>query len=205
MTNSDKKPWEVDGRLTEEALSVVGKLLLSIRRRVAGRQEPDQGDGKWGLGCCTHERFRYQTIRLHQQKTYPWLGVVNFGKEFSFSINGCPIRKYKGDSENPPAKQLERASEQLKLFPNSPLNDPDWHWLLAVETDGHGIGLRVVVLQAHANGDTRYRYVVARAADLISDAGPAPASSVPIIHTTTDAPEPVIEPLSSPEIEKEPK
>jgi hypothetical protein len=206
MANSDKKPWEVDARLDEEALSVVGKLLLSIRRNVAARQQPNEGDSTWGLGCCTYERFKYQTIRLEQQKTYPWLGVVNVGKEFSFSINGCPIRQYKGDSENPPAKQIERAREQqLKLFPDQAINDPDWHWLLAVETDGHGVGIRVVVLQAHADGDIRYRCVVARATDLISDAGPAPATPAVVIHPTTDSPEPVIEPLPSSEIEKKPK
>jgi hypothetical protein len=206
MPNQEKKPWEADARLDEEALSMVGKLLLSVRRDVAEQQEPKKGDGKYGLGCRTYERFTYSIIRLAASGDYPWLSVIQSGNEFAFSINGCPMRQYRGDSENPPTKQLERAREQLSLFPELPRYDPNWFWFIVVETDVHGVGIQVVVMQANATSDTRYRWIAARATDLTSNSGStAPASPTPIIHTTTDVPEPIVEALPISETEKKTK
>jgi hypothetical protein len=199
MTN--QKPWEADARLDEAALSIVGKLQLSIRREVADRQQPEKGDSTYGLGCCSYERFIFTITQLAKAKVYPWLSMIRAGREFAFAINGCPIRPYRGDSERPPAKQLERAREQLLLFQKLADSDPSWMWFLVVETDVHGIGIQVVVMQANDDSDIRHRCIVARAADLLSDSGPA-TPVIPISATTTDAPEPIVEPLSSSESEK---
>lgn len=208
LAMANKTPWEVDPRLDQQALSTVGLLLLSLRRDVRARQQPERGDGRWGLGVCTHERFRYELVRLEEQGDYPWLSVVWSGQEFAFAINGCPIRKYKGDSEEPPTRQVERAQEQLELWPLLAATDPTWVWMLAVETDANGLGTQAVVLQANAASETRYRWVAARASDL--DGG----SSVPIptgpigptpITPITNAPAPTVEPLASPETEKKPE
>jgi hypothetical protein len=205
MPNDDKKPWEVDVRLGAHPLSVMGSLLLSIRRDVSERQQPERGDSKWGLGCCTHERYKYQVTQLAGTQGYEWLSVVHVGQEFAFAINGCPMRQFKGDSAEPPTRQLERAREQLNLFPTLAVEDPTWLWFLVVETDIHGLGVRVVVVQANANGDTRYRWVAARASDLTGDFGSTPPVVPAPIYPTTDSPPPVVEPLTSTEIEKEQK
>jgi hypothetical protein len=212
MANNDvqKLPWEVQPALEERALSQLGEMLLQTRRDVSAHQQPERGDGKYGLGCSTYERFTYQISALVGKEGYSWLGVKHSGNEFAVSLNGCPLRIYRGDSEKPPTKQLERAKEQLSLFPNLKLDDPDWLWFLVVETDARGLGIQAVVMQANTAGDTRYRWIVARATPLApgesgaptAPIGPAPDSPTPISSRVTDVSEPIVKPLDDHESEK---
>ena len=162
----DPKPWEVDAALQEDRLRFIAELLLEIRGEVAYAQEPDKGDGHWGLGCRAYERTGFRLIQLASAGGYPWLLAVNPSNnrlELALSIGGCPVRYLRGDSERPALRQVERAEYQYRLWPGA-RDDEDWYWLLVLETDGLGNGTRVVVEQVNRMGETRWAWIAAEAA-----------------------------------------
>jgi len=162
----DPKPWEVDPALREDRLRLIAELLLEIRGEVAYAQEPDKGDGHWGLGCRAYERTAFRLIQLASAGGYPWLQAVNPSNnrlELALSIGGCPVRYLRGDSERPALRQVERAEYQYRLWPSA-RDDEDWYWLLVLETDELGNGTRVVVEQVNRIGETRWAWVAAEAA-----------------------------------------
>ena len=205
----DKKPWMVDARLEEDALRALAKLRLSIRNDVAKRQQPEKGDGPYGLGCSAFERFKHQILVKHKRKEFPWLSVIHFGSEFAVAVNGCPIRPYKGDPEDPPTRHLERARAQGQLFPNH--QDDGSMWFLVDETDAYGHIEQVVVMQATEAGDILLTWIAATADD--SDSGSVTSSAAPSngtlpvspITQVTDAPAPFVEPLTPVGAEKDSK
>jgi len=187
----DPKPWEVDPALREDRLRFVAELLLEIRGEVACAQEPDKGDGHWGLGCRAYERTAFRLIQLASAGGYPWLHAVNPSNnrlELALSIGGCPVRYLRGDSERPALRQVERAEYQYRLWPGA-RDDEDWYWLLVLETDELGNGTRVVVEQVNRMGETRWAWVAAEAATAATRA----AEIMSIAREGIDLPPPVIE------------
>jgi len=187
----DPKPWEVDPALREDRLRFVAELLLEIRGEVACAQEPDKGDGHWGLGCRAYERTAFRLIQLASAGGYPWLHAVNPSNnrlELALSIGGCPVRYLRGDSERPALRQVERAEYQYRLWPGA-RDDEDWYWLLVLETDELGNGTRVVVEQVNRMGETRWAWAAAEAATAATRA----AEIMSIAREGIDLPPPVIE------------
>jgi hypothetical protein len=161
----EPKPWEVDAALQEERLTLLAKLLLEIRAEVTRAQEPDKGDGNWGLGCRAYERTAYRLIQLSTSGEFPWLRAVNPTSnrlELALSIGGCPVRYLRGDSERPASRHVARAGYQYRLWPGT-RDDQGWYWLLVLETDELGNGTRVVVEQVDGTGETRWPWIAAEA------------------------------------------
>jgi hypothetical protein len=187
----DPKPWEVDAALREDRLRFIAELLLEIRGEVAYAQEPDKGDGNWGMGCRAYERTAFRLIQLASGGGYPWLQAVNPTNnrlELALSIGGCPVRYLRGDSERPALRHVERAEHQYRLWPEA-RDDEDWYWLLVLETDEHGNGMRVVVEQVNRMGETRWAWVAAEAATVETRSG----EDMSIAREGAELPPPVIE------------
>jgi hypothetical protein len=211
MENQTPKPWDVEPGLKEEYLRIIAEILVRVRSEVAKRQQPAKGDSRYGLGCCTYERTKFTIIELVANRTYSWLSsfsgrspivpgkaVRSLSLDYAFAVGGCPMRIYRGDHENPPTRQLERAKDQLELF-------PDWRprdgflWFFVVETDSHGLAVRVVVMQANDAGEIRHPWTALEVSASIpsSDSSPA-ASPISSIAEVTDVPPPVVEPRLAP-------
>jgi hypothetical protein len=187
----DPKPWEVDAALREDRLRFIAELLLEIRGEVAYAQEPDKGDGNWGLGCRAYERTAFRLIQLASSGGYPWLQAVNPTNnrlELALSIGGCPVRYLRGDSERPALRHVARAEHQYRLWPEA-RDDEDWYWLLVLETDELGNGMRVVVEQVNRMGETRWAWVAAEAA-MAATRG---VEAMSITREGAELPPPVIE------------
>jgi hypothetical protein len=187
----DPKPWEVDAALREDRLRFIAELLLEIRGEVAYAQEPDKGDGNWGLGCRAYERTAFRLIQLASSGGYPWLQAVNPSNnrlELALSIGGCPVRYLRGDSERPALRHVARAEHQYRLWPDA-RDDEDWYWLLVLETDELGNGMRVVVEQVNRMGETRWAWIAAEAAT----AAIRGVEDISIAREGAELPPPVIE------------
>jgi hypothetical protein len=187
----DPKPWEVDPALQEDRLRFIAELLLEIRGEVAYTQEPDKGDGNWGLGCRAYERTAFRLIQLASGGGYPWLQAVNPSNnrlELALSIGGCPVRYLRGDSERPALRHVARAEHQYRLWPEA-RDEEDWYWLLVLETDGLSNGTRVVVEQVNRMGETRWAWVAAEAATAVT----RDTDDISIAREGADLPPPMIE------------
>ncbi len=187
----DPKPWEVDAALREDRLRFIAELLLEIRGEVAYAQEPDKGDGNWGLGCRAYERTAFRLVQLASGGGYPWLQAVNPTNnrlELALSIGGCPVRYLRGDSERPALRHVARAEHQYRLWPDA-RDDEDWYWLLVLETDELGNGMRVVVEQVNRMGETRWAWVAAEAATAATQG----SEDMSIAREGAELPPPVIE------------
>lgn len=187
----EPKPWEVDAALHEDRLRFIAELLLEIRAEVARAQEPDKGDGNWGLGCRAYERTAFRLIQLSGGGGYPWLRAVNPSSnrlELALSIGGCPVRYLRGDSERPASRHVVRAEYQYRFWPST-RDDEGWYWLLVLETDELGNGTRVVVEQVNLTGEIRWAWVAAETAT-----GETPGAEViSIAREGADLPPPEVE------------
>src|SRR5579872_307543 len=139
MSDNTTKPWEIEPALKQGWLVFLAELLLKIRAELVARQDPSKGDGTYGLGCTCYERIVFSITALAASGKYPWLTLIrspNLG--YAIAIEGCPVRIYRGDSEAPPLRQLERARDQLSLF-GSASAASNWFWFIVVETDWRGV------------------------------------------------------------------
>lgn len=83
-------------------------------------------------------------------------------QQFIFAIGGVPVRFFRGDSESPPAHNLEVAPEamqQMELCYGHE-NPFDLIWRIAIETNGLGEVLRIVLIGAHTEGGVDFRFVI---------------------------------------------
>lgn len=153
---SDKLPWEVNSVLALERLRVIADIIMRVRRDVAESMEPEEGDGFFGLwvsGTRVHARLSHHLKLAAESGQSPWLELVDQGMQFTFAIEGVPIRIYRGEPERPTrgARKvglLEYARQQ-ELFDLGLITMPDveWVWRVAVETDPEGRVFNVNILQ----------------------------------------------------------
>ena len=110
------RPWEYHQELTEERLVRVAQLLALGRGSAVDRFDPTIGDDNWTLGVCA---YNYGCFRISQAAGtlgFEWLGVIDPGKHFQFSIGGVPMRFWRGDPAEPTAKiVIATPREQLLL------------------------------------------------------------------------------------------
>jgi hypothetical protein len=153
---SDKLPWEANPALTLERLSVIADIIVKVRRDVANSMDSEEGDGFFGMwvaGTRAHARLSHHLKEAAQSGRYPWLELVNAGMQFTFAIEGTPIRIYRGEPEKPTrgARKVSplEAAKQEELFDLGLIMKPDleWAWRIAVETDPDGRVFAVYILQ----------------------------------------------------------
>jgi hypothetical protein len=163
----DNEPWRLNPAFTDARLTFLGKRLLSIRANVIALQDPGKGDSSWVLGCRAYEWQRYQLSLDALSGDYPWLVAVALpNRQFDVKVGGHPIHIFRGEADDPDARQVLRGHEkrQMSLFETDGDEEDDdndvWANYLAVETDSEGNGLRVVFFQANPAGKTRNQWIV---------------------------------------------
>lgn len=118
------RPWKYDPELTEERLTKVGQLLAVGRGHAVDRYDPTIGDDSWTLGTCAYNYGCFQIKRAAGTPGFEWLGVIDPGKHFQFSVGGVPMRFWRGDPADPTSKiSAKTPHEQLSfdLEPGKPM------------------------------------------------------------------------------------
>jgi len=121
----------------QEHLQLLAQILVEKRADVIDRHDPEElGDTNQSLGTRAYECTRTSIIKF--SKTFEWLNTITQNGRFTFSIDGIPIRFWRGDYQKVPQKKLIRSRElehQMKLFPENEKISQDFHWYLVIETD----------------------------------------------------------------------
>lgn len=168
-----KKPWDIDARLALEYLVIVAQIIERVRRESVAAMEKDKGDlkfGNWVVGTTAHSRIAFEITAASE--LYEWLKVVDDSMQFTFSIEGVPIRilrsevdedSQKASSKNAVKHGLRERQAQLAAFDLDEFTDPklEWLWRIFVETDLKGEAFRITLLQIHrTSGDIRYPFEI---------------------------------------------
>jgi hypothetical protein len=194
-----KNPWEIDSRLKEERLISIANILDGVRTGVADHLDPDQGDrffGGWVAGTTAYARSAAAIAAAADSGILPWLSVVDRSMQFTFAIEGVPVRVYHGDASEPSRsavkgspveQQAQMVAFDLDAFTDERLN---WGWRIAVETDPEGRAFEMTFVQVHRSGATRYPYSIPFRAARVSLAPVASFAPAPV-----DLPPVIVEPL----------
>jgi hypothetical protein len=157
----NKAPWEVTPEFTEERLLFIAAILKDVRNSTVELHDPSEGDDLWGLGCRVYERSINMIAR--KAESAPWLKVIKNGLYFVMLIEGVPVRFYKGETENPTPRSLQRLYPELEaqqyIF-SFAKEQFAWFWRTVVETDELGKVLRIVVAQFTESGNIRNQWTV---------------------------------------------
>ena len=95
------RPWDYNPELTEERLIRVAQLIERGRNDAVDRHEPAIGGTSWTRGVCAYSYAKHQIIQAAGTPGFEWLGVINDGLRFQFSIGKVPMRFWRGDFAEP--------------------------------------------------------------------------------------------------------
>lgn len=138
-------PWEFAQGLTIERLQRIATILRETRATAVGSYDPKLGDGPWSLGCLVYERSINQLVAASER--IGWLGILSDSLEFVFSIDGIPVRFYRGNGDSPTPKQLSCCHTELRqLSLINQFTSRDLAWRIAVETDAAGLATKLVMI-----------------------------------------------------------
>lgn len=144
------RPWHYHQELTEERLVKVAQLLALGRGSAVDRFDPTIGDDTWTLGVCA---YNYGCFRIGQAAGkfgFEWLGVIDPGKHFQFSIGGVSMRFWRGDPAEPTAKIVvatQREQLLLDLEPGVPTAGVLFRIGVTTDIDGALLGASFVALR----------------------------------------------------------
>ncbi len=193
MPSMDKQPWELVPGFTAERLIALSRRLLEIREDVLHTVDLEKGDNTWVIGVMTYQRSRHQLTADAASGRFPWLSATAPPNlQFDVKIGGAVLHIFRGDSNDPDARQVLRGLEkqQLSLFENGAQGDGGWANYLAVETDKDGRGLQVVFFQANAANEVQHRWVVPMDDGLSS----FPATTTPRLKPGPELPPAIVRP-----------
>lgn len=164
------RPWNSYPALTEERLRIVADLIRRVRQEVVALHAPNEGDNEWSLGCRAYTRICYAITKATQQ--FDWLTVLpDPGKplRFVFTIGQVPIRFYRGDADDPPARYLvsttaERMARQM-AFEFEGIPALDRFLRIAVDTNALGEADVVALAEFDELGSLLNAYPIPVAAD----------------------------------------
>jgi hypothetical protein len=174
------KPWEIDSALSEDRLRFLGELLIEVREGVMRAQQPEKGDASWGGGCRAYERTLFNLVRASASGDLPWLYAVYFNSnrlQIDLKVGGVPLFYFRGDSENPTSRHVNRINSQINLFPED--SSFLYSWIMVLEADRDGNPLRVVIAQMDESGNTRNRWVAAETRQRAEAVVPMPTREGP--------------------------
>lgn len=136
---TDSTPSQVHPDLTNERLSILARVITDVRLDAAETHEPDKGDTAWGFGTRACER-QIHAIRKASE-VYPWLRIINPGRQFVFQIGAVPARIYKGTPSHPRFRTLQQTYPEIRAQQAAFAGigyDRDWLWRLVIETHPDG-------------------------------------------------------------------
>ena len=147
-------PWEHHSALTRDRLLTLAQLIRKGRNDALDRFVPGVGCTGWTVGCEAFSFQRHQIIEA--SKVLDWLKIIDDGMQFVFSIEGVPIRFYRGEPDDPNARTLKQSFSELRqisLFAEDVLEKlgDETMYRFAVETDVDGslTAITFVVLADH--------------------------------------------------------
>lgn len=189
-------PTDVSPCLTIERLQLLADTIVAVRVDCLEGHEPEKGDSSWTFGCRAYGRTCFAFDKLARSGEHPWLRVDREALRCTLTVEGEPIRFFRGDADKPSARTVRRGLEEamrqgkLPFFDEELAAEPEgWFWMMAVETYEDGTVMRVVVVQANRYGDVRHHWTVPVAQNV------AIASAVTTnIREGVDLPPPVVAP-----------
>jgi hypothetical protein len=189
----DSQPWDLVPAFSPDRLIALSRRLLEIREEVHQAVDPAKGDNGWVVGVMAYQRSRYQLSADAASGQFPWLTAsAPPYLQFDVKIGGVVLHIFRGDSNDPDARQVLRGLEkaQLALFENGADGDDTWGNYLTVETDRDGRGLQVVFFQANAANEVRHRWVVPTDESITS----RPTAATLRLQPGPELPPPVVRP-----------
>jgi hypothetical protein len=132
-------PWDIAPGLTPERIKQIASLIRSVRDDVVDLHDVELGDTARSTGLRAYECCRQQIIwATLDTDNYPWLGMIKDDGRFTFSIDGVPVRMYRG-SPNSPGKRRQIAcpeAHRQMTFLFEDIGESSYiRWLFAVEVD----------------------------------------------------------------------
>ena len=101
--------------ITQERLLVVGDIIRVAREGAADDHHPEKWETNWSLGVSGYERTCGALTWAAQE--YPWLAVVSGAQggpvHFVMAIGGHPIRFYRGEPDEIPARYQQASFPKL--------------------------------------------------------------------------------------------
>lgn len=156
-------PSETNPALTEDRLQLLASTIVAVRADAREGHLPEKGDDAWTFGCVAYRRTCHALTGHADSGDYLWLTVQEEGHAFTLLIEGVPIKFYRGDPENPGARNLRKGLDAaIKQASFAFVKDDlgDWFWLLAIETKEDGSVLRLAIFQANEKGAIRNQYLI---------------------------------------------
>lgn len=134
--------------LLEARLEALAQFFAQTRADTANLHDAGAGDDSWVLGCRSFARWRNLLIQKAGTPGWSWLGIVNPGKRFVFSIGVVPVRFFRGSILRPPERTLAYSAPELGqlalAFDDVETPYAQLHWRFAIETGPLGEPVRVM-------------------------------------------------------------
>lgn len=187
-------PWDLVPAFTLERLTALAKVLLDLREDALQSIDRSKGDDPWVLGCMVHARLCWQLPRIAKQPEFEWLSATATSNlQCHVKIAGAPLHVFRGDPQNPDARQVLRGHEkkQLALFEDPRVTrDDGWANYLVVVTDTDGQALEVVFFQANEFGEVRHPWTVPVTVPISTPLTPVAS----LLRDGPDLPSPIVTP-----------
>jgi hypothetical protein len=145
MTISGWRPWEHYPGLLLERLLLIAEIIRAARDGAADDHRPDKGETNWSLGVRCYERtcVALTWAAFHE---LPWLliasGAGGGPVHFVMTIGGHPVRFYRGDPDEIPARYQQPSifelMEQAKALALDADLPRDRALRIAIENDTNG-------------------------------------------------------------------
>ena len=146
------KPWDYNDELTEERLVKVAQLIERGRNDAVDRHDPSVGGDSWTRGVCGYSYAKHQILQAAGTEGFEWLGVLNDGLRFQFSVGGIPMRFWRGDLAEPSDRiAAPTPMEQLLLELEPGVPTAGVLFRIGITTDEEG-GLLEACFAALRNG-----------------------------------------------------
>lgn len=154
-------PWVLNSRLQKDSIDVIAKIIIDTRLEALLLHDVDAGDSSWGLGCRSYDRTKNRIIMLAEAGKCEWLKAQR-NAQFRFLINGVACGFYRGEAENPSARTMRRAHEELGqgsfIFEDEVLS-PIWRFAVYTADTGEVVQVSFVGL-TEEDGKVLSRYDV---------------------------------------------
>lgn len=139
--------------LTTSRLMRISDLVRDRWLGIVALHNPAEGDNKWARNCRAYAWICAAITKASVNE--PWLTVVRRGMEFTFRIDGVPIRFYNGDAFDPPSRHL-MLSWAEKEFQSTPAFEEvapaDRFFRLAIDVSASGEVDRVTLVELQEPG-----------------------------------------------------
>lgn len=106
-------PSELHPALTPDRLERLGAVILQARRSAFEDHFPRKGDDAWSYGCTCYSRTKYLISQRAGTRGFEWLTVISERPEFIVSVDGVPLKFYKGEPDDPPLRAFQRRPREF--------------------------------------------------------------------------------------------